>query len=242
MEEKKETWKVTPVLTGDFGMVRDDIKYKNGNPEIQEFVPSILFLLESSEHQIVVDTGFGNPSLCSDKFQLCVRRNCSFENILKAASLNPEKIEAVIFTHLHWDHVGNAAAFSNAVYYCQKKEWERAQDYPDEYPREWFSWLSKNRNRVRLIQGDDAEEIFPGIFVQYTGGHTCGSQMIIVRMENGYGIITGDVVMTEKNMREEIPVGLCVNEEECQAVFETIKKWKPARVYPSHDFEIFNRR
>lgn len=46
-------------------------------------------------------------------------------------------------------------------------------------------------------------------------------------MENGYGIITGDVVMTEKNMREEIPVGLCVNEEECQAVFETIKNGNP---------------
>lgn len=242
MEEKKQIWKVTPVLTGDFGMVRDDIKYRNGNPEIQEFVPSVLFLLESSGHQIVVDTGFGDSSLCSDKFQLCVRRNRSFENILKEASLNPEKIEAVIFTHLHWDHVGNAASFSNAVYYCQKKEWERAQVYPDEYPKEWFSWLSKNRNRVRLIQGDDAEEIFPGIFVQHTGGHTCGSQMIIVCMENGYGIITGDVVMTEKNMREEIPVGLCVNEEECQAVFETIKKWKPVMVYPSHDFEIFNRR
>ena len=164
MEEKKQIWKVTPVLTGDFGMVRDDIKYRNGNPEIQEFVPSVLFLLESNERQIVVDTGFGDPSLCSDKFQLCVRRNRSFKNILKEASLNPEKIEAVIFMHLHWDHVGNAASFSNAVYYCQKKEWERAQDHPDEYPKEWFSWLSKNRNRVRLIQGDDAEEIFPGIF------------------------------------------------------------------------------
>ena len=29
MEEKKQIWKVTPVLTGDFGMVRDDIKYRN---------------------------------------------------------------------------------------------------------------------------------------------------------------------------------------------------------------------
>ena len=62
MEEdmkKKCFWTVTPVMTGRFGMVRDDIKYQGGDPYICGYVPSVLFLLESGEQQVIVDTGFG---------------------------------------------------------------------------------------------------------------------------------------------------------------------------------------
>ena len=41
---REDIWTVTPVLTGKFGMVRDDIKYRNGDSEIEEYVPSVLFL------------------------------------------------------------------------------------------------------------------------------------------------------------------------------------------------------
>ena len=95
---------------------------------------------------------------------------------------------------------------------------------------------------MHLIQGESAQEISPGIYIQYIGGHTYGSQMVIVNMEEGYGVITGDVVMTEKNLQEEIPVGLCVNGKECETVFEKIRAWKPVMIYPSHDFKIFDRR
>ena len=47
---------------------------------------------------------------------------------------------------------------------------------------------------------------------------------------------------TEKNLQEEIPVGLCVNGKECETVFEKIRAWKPVMIYPSHDFKIFDRR
>ena len=60
MEENIRFWKITPVLTGSFGMVRDDIKYEGGDPEISGYVPSVLFLLESGGEQVIVDTGFGD--------------------------------------------------------------------------------------------------------------------------------------------------------------------------------------
>ena len=242
MEKEKQIWKITPVLTGSFGMVRDDIKYRNGKPENQGYVPSVMFLLETCGHLVVVDTGFGDPSVCAEKLQLSVKRSQSLEDIFNEESVKPKEVEAVIFTHLHWDHAGNAECFTNAQYYCHEKEWNRAENHPEEYPEEWFSWLKKNRDRVHLIQGESAQEIIPGIYIQYIGGHTYGSQMVIVNMEEGYGVITGDVVMTEKNLQEEIPVGLCVNGKECETVFEKIRAWKPVMIYPSHDFKIFDRR
>ena len=137
-------------LTGSFGMVRDDIKYRNGKPENQGYVPSVMFLLETCGHLVVVDTGFGDPSVCAEKLQLSVKRSQSLEDIFKEASVKPKEVEAVIFTHLHWDHAGNAECFTNAQYYCHEKEWNRAENHPEEYPEEWFSWLKKNRDRVHF--------------------------------------------------------------------------------------------
>lgn len=242
MQKEDRYWTVTPVMTGKFGMVRDDIKYRGGDASVRGCVPSVLFFLENGELQVVVDTGFGEPGECAEKLSLFVEREKPYEEILMQAGIYREKVEAVIFTHLHWDHAGNAESFLNAYFYCQKKEWNRAVGHPDEYPEAWMDYLKENSERVLLIQGEPEKEIFPGIRVRYVGGHTYGSQMVLVDTRQGLAIITGDVVMTEKNVHENIPVGLCVNGRECEEALKVLTKLAPARIYPSHDFMIFEKR
>lgn len=241
MWKENRYWTVTPVFTGKFGMVRDDIRYRGGDPSVVDYVPSVLFLLEKGERQVVVDTGFGEARECAEQLSLFVERKKSYEEILTEAGIDREKVEAVIFTHLHWDHAGNAGSFSNAVFYCHEKEWDRAVGYPDEYPEIWMEDLKRNNERIRLIREESEKEIFPGIRVRYAGGHTYGSQMVLVDTAQGLAVITGDVVMTEKNVRESLPVGLCVNHKECEEVLKVLAGLKPARIYPSHDFSIFEK-
>lgn len=242
MQKKERYWTVTPVMTGKFGMVRDDIKYRGGNTSVVGYVPSVLFFLENEEQQVVVDTGFGEPAECAEKIALFVEREKPYEEILMQAGISREKVEAVIFTHLHWDHAGNAECFFNADFYCQKKEWDRAVGYPDEYPEIWMAYLKENSERIRLITEESEMEIFPGIRVRYVGGHTYGSQMVLVDTQQGLAAITGDVAMTEKNVYENIPVGLCVNGRECEEAIKVLMGLAPARIYPSHDFAIFEKR
>lgn len=235
----QKIWKVKPVLTGKFGMVRDDIKYRGGNPGISEFVPSVLFLLDSGGEQVIVDTGFGDADECSRLLSLKVERNAPYEEILGEAGICPMKVSAVVFTHLHWDHAGMAQVFSNADFYCHELEWNRAVSHPEEYPAEWMEYLRQNKNKVRIYPEKSEKEIMPGISVRYTGGHTYGSQMVLVQTKKGRCLITGDVVMTNRNYDENIPVGLCVDERECDAALELVRQYKPIKVYPSHDFSIF---
>ena len=244
MEEdmkKKCFWTVTPVMTGRFGMVRDDIKYQGGDPCICGYVPSVLFLLESGEQQVIVDTGFGNAEECAHSLNLVVEREKSYESILEQAGVVPDRVKAVIFTHLHWDHAGNAASFPCGDFYCHKTEWERAQGYPEEYPDVWLKYLRENPARIKLVTSQDVKEILPGIYVRHMGGHTHGSMMVLTDTVSGLEIIAGDVVMTEKNIQEDIPVGLCVNRVQCEKALEIIKGYRPVKVYPSHDFGIFGK-
>lgn len=240
---KKEgcIWTVTPVMTGRFGMVRDDIKYQGGDPCICSYVPSVMFLLECGKRQVIVDTGFGNAGECARSLNLAVEREKSYESILEQAGVVSERVEAVIFTHLHWDHAGNAASFCSGDFYCHKKEWDRAQEHPEEYPPRWLEFLREGPARVKLVESEELMEVQPGISVRYIGGHTYGSMMVLADTCSGLVIITGDVVMTERNLREDIPVGLYVNGLQCEKALEIIKGYRPVRVYPSHDFGIFEK-
>jgi len=54
-------------------------------------------------------------------------------NNLAALGVQPEQVTDVIFTHLHFDHVGWASAdgvrvFPNAVYRCDARDWEHFRD------------------------------------------------------------------------------------------------------------------
>lgn len=241
MEGNIRFWKITPVLTGSFGMVRDDIKYEGGDPEISGYVPSVLFLLESGGEQVIVDTGFGDAKKCRDKLGLFIKRKKTLDQILSEAGINKEGIRHVILTHLHWDHIGNASMFPNAKYYCQKKEWIYTKEHPEEETEEWLRYLWQQKERVIFTDDCQKNIILPGIEVQYVGGHTAGSQMAVVQTQQGTAVIPGDIVMTYRNFKERIPVGLCRNKEECSQALKTIANIKPDRIFPSHDFAVFGK-
>ena len=63
-----------------------------------------------------------------------------------------------------------------------------------------------------------------GIKVFLTGGHTPGHQSVMVETKIGKIILAGDVVLTYRNIEENIPVGFNCNLEECFNAMEKIKK------------------
>src|SRR6478609_1010235 len=57
------------------------------------------FLVRTPQHTVVVDTGIGGGALP----ELPIG---SFPARLAAAGVSPAEVDTVIFTHLHFDHVG----------------------------------------------------------------------------------------------------------------------------------------
>ena len=147
----------------------------------------LVFLIEGAPKKILVDTGSW-AALMAKYWPGKGVDHQSFETALAKEGLNPEDIDIIIHTHLHHDHVGNTAKCTRAEVYVQVDEWIfakaphpiQAQYYPPELYKGW---------NVRLIKGD--KQLFPGIEILHTPGHTPGTQSIVVDAEQGTTVIPG---------------------------------------------------
>jgi N-acyl homoserine lactone hydrolase len=112
----------------------------------------------------------------------------------EAARRGPGDIDCVVFSHLHFDHAGNAQLFkeTNARLVCSaaEKEWAFGFEGP-------FNGAHLKTDYQGLdfetVSGD--EEFLPGISFIQTPGHTPGSMSMRVDLpETGTMIFTADAV------------------------------------------------
>ena len=145
------------------------------------------FLIEGAPKKILVDTG----SWADLMKKYWPGKGVDFQTLEEALGkegLTFDDIEIIIQTHLHHDHCGYTSQFKNADVYVQEEEWIfskaphplQAQYYPPELFEGW---------KVRLIRGD--YEIYPGISILHTPGHTPGTQSVAVNTKEGKAVIPG---------------------------------------------------
>jgi glyoxylase-like metal-dependent hydrolase (beta-lactamase superfamily II) len=110
-------------------------------------------------------------------------------------------VEVILHTHLHIDHAGNDALFPNAKIIMPRKElmFSVADLMDAQYPPEYITyliWQLHVPGKIRLI--DDTIELFPGIVLEPTDGHTWGSMNVKVNTNVGLAVMCGDVIYSEK--------------------------------------------
>jgi N-acyl homoserine lactone hydrolase len=121
-------------------------------------------------------------------------------------------VVAVINTHLHFDHCGGNRRFAGTPTYVQRAELAaaRAPDYLEEWV--WFDGAS-------YVEVDGDAELFDGVSVLFTPGHSAGHQAVVV----GDTVLAGDVTYS---MRELI--------DGATPSIRRIHELEPARVYLAH--------
>ena len=159
-------------------------------------LPLLTFLIRSAGKTILVDTGIG-PELGS-LGRMFGGQVGNFPAHLSEAAITPESVNAVVFTHLHADHIGwnvidrdgePVPMFPNAEYIVSKDEWAF-----------WGATKSRDIARcVRTIEAagqlravDDGFEPVPGVQLFGTPGHTPGHCSILVSGGGSGCIISGD--------------------------------------------------
>jgi glyoxylase-like metal-dependent hydrolase (beta-lactamase superfamily II) len=119
----------------------------------------------------------------------------------------PKDIEAIILTHLHWDHCFHIGKFKNARIIAAEKEYEFAQNpvsvYYRGYEKDIHGKIVPPFNGVKIdtIKVEGETEIFPGITVFETPGHTPGHISAAVQAQSGEYIIAGDAVLCLNNLK-----------------------------------------
>jgi len=126
------------------------------------------------------------------------------------------EVVAVVNTHLHFDHCGGNRRFAGTPTYVQHVELEAAVA-PD-YLEEWVRFPG-----ATYVEVDGDAELFPGVSVLLTPGHSPGHQAVVVETPDGVVVLGGDVTYS---MRELI--------DGATPSIRRIHSLRPKRVYLAH--------
>jgi len=147
------------------------------------FLPAAIggLLVERGERALLIDTGFGPEDHPDDPANSVIGRIYGGEMLdgLRRLGHEPSQIEAVAITHLHLDHLGwawstepgtDASPFAHAPHFIAAPEWER---------RDLAAAAGATEERLATFAphvrtAEDGEEIFPGVRVSFSAGHTVG--------------------------------------------------------------------
>jgi len=162
---------------------------------------------------IVCETGIGTKLSEKRALQVALREPEGLLHSLKHLGIRPEEVDAVITTHLHWDHAGGLTrrdaqgglelTFKNARHFIQHTEWDFAL-HPDQrsesaFVKDDFTPLADGNQVVEFVDGD--AEVLPGVHVRHVGGHTPGSQVLVLRSGELACAVTGDLVCQTPHLR-----------------------------------------
>jgi len=199
-----------------FGIVPKPLWERRIPADAHNRIPLALrcLLVEAPNALVLIDSGIGNKE--SEKFHdiYGVTNHgdpTRLEDGIRAAGFEPEDVDIVLNTHLHFDHAGGNTvlledgsiqpSFPGARYMVQKGELDFAAS-PNERIR--ASYLTTNLDPVTEaglwdpIEGDG--EVTHGIRVMLTPGHTPFHQSILLESDGQVACFLADVCPTSAHL------------------------------------------
>jgi len=175
-----------------------------------------LLLVESAGKRLLIETGTGERMRDKDR-EIKGIEGGNPAVALRAVGIDPGSIDFVVVSHLHYDHAGGMVGtdgrplFEHARYVVQREEAIAARG--DELRVQGImetEQLELVRSAGQLAEVHGEVEVVPGVSVLPTGGHTRGSQAVMIgaptsAQEDGGGaraVFFGDLIPT----RWQLPV------------------------------------
>ena len=138
------------------------------------------------------------------------------------SEIDCDSIKMVIFTHLHYDHIGNFELFKNAKFYASKKEIEFFEKNP------FGAILDKNLVKWFKVKLNDVSTLKIFKIIE-TPGHTGGSICLLYKDV----LFTGDTLFDCGCGRVDLPSS---EPSLMKESLEKIKKIKYKYFCPGHDY------
>jgi glyoxylase-like metal-dependent hydrolase (beta-lactamase superfamily II) len=193
--------RITPVTAGSywwdggamFGVVPKTMWSKQQPADEQNRIEAGFnsYVIETGRERILIDTGGGVRHDERARERMRLTDPPRLQEVLVNHGFEPESIDIVINTHLHWDHCsGNTvdesgrirATLPKARYITQRGELEHARE---QHPRDAVSYRAVNyeplleSGQMTLLDGD--VEIVPGVEVRVAPGHNRDMMIVLAR-------------------------------------------------------------
>jgi glyoxylase-like metal-dependent hydrolase (beta-lactamase superfamily II) len=205
-----------------------------------------VWLIRSPNADVVLDLGF-TATTAHRRGRVHYRAP---SEALRLLGVDPEKVETVILSHFHYDHVGDVDAFPKAQFVVQEAEmafWTgpygpRVEFAKGVEPADIERLVRLNyEGRLRFVDG--SVEVADGIEVVAVGGHTAGLQVTRVRTAKGHVVLASDGVHFYENFEREAPFAVLTD---LRLVYRSYRVMSdlvedPTLVVPGHDPRVFQR-
>ncbi len=196
-------------------------------------VPTWAFFVTDGKEKLLVDTGMSETRTADWHHPGSYQpEGFSIGERLGELGVRAEEINAVFFTHLHWDHCSNMKLFSRARYYVHAKELAFARDphvlYCKSYESAKVGMVPPFEGvKFEAVEGEFRYNDFLTLFP--TPGHCPGHQSVEVKTKQGIHVIAGDAVFADDNLKADkrrnlpfTPMGRYVNVFEMFSSMEAI--------------------
>jgi N-acyl homoserine lactone hydrolase len=187
------------------------------------------FLIHHPKGWLLWDTGFpdtfpGRPSGTASTGTVLYRSQ-SLISELKMLHLSPAEIAYVGFSHLHFDHSGNANLFLSSTWLIQRKEFDFATAKPTPFGVDPATFSSYQKAKVHLLDGD--YDVFGDgtVRILATPGHTPGHQALLIHLpQKGFVILSGDAFQLRQNRIKQLVPAYNSSRAETLASMDRIEK------------------
>jgi N-acyl homoserine lactone hydrolase len=232
------------------GLVADMATYDPFDPKVgtEIYSPNFFYLVRHPEGNVLFDTGIRPDylehaqSVNSMEIEFAPEHHTDAQ--LAAIGLEPDDIDQVVMSHLHWDHAGGLCYFPNAVVHVHERElkfaFEPAVYQAVYYDKKDFD-LPVKWNEVSGdvdLFGDGTVTLIP------TPGHTPGHQALLVRAGDNTIFLLSDAAFEIEKLRQRVLPAIIWNPDELVATWDRVEELEQqygAELICAHELDYKNK-
>lgn len=197
--------------------LRENLAFLGGSAENKIPITFAIYLLKVDDRNILIDAG------CDTMPGFVMRRYFSPAFLLRQFDVTADEIDDVVITHAHHDHIQAINHFENATVHITSAEYQRGKGYiPDGMAVHTF---------------DGEYLIASGVRVSEFKGHSKGSAIVKLLLDDLTVVLCGDECYTNENIERKIPTGTTENPEKSREFVEKYSD-KKYRVLTCHDSSL----
>jgi glyoxylase-like metal-dependent hydrolase (beta-lactamase superfamily II) len=205
-----------------------------------------LWVARSADATYVIDTGF-SAATGARRERTVLRDSAAALGLI---GVDAAKVEHVVVTHLHYDHVGNFEAFPRATFHLQDREMAYATGRYMCHARlrapfdiENVTGMLRKVYAGRVAFHDGDAELDSGLSLHLVGGHSHGLQIVRVLTRRGWVVIASDAIHFYAHAATGNPFPIVLHVGEILEGYRTCRRLADSEhhVVPGHDPLVLQR-
>ncbi len=231
-------------LTGELGHLME-----GGEGRVRLPIPA--YLIEHPKGTALFDTGMHPDCQRDPAGRLGARLTSLFEfdyqpgeeiaARLEALGRDPAKIDLIVNSHFHFDHVGGNALIPNATMLVQRREWDAGME-PDTAAKRGFNPRDFDLGHKRRLVDGEHDVFGDGTVVCLpTYGHTPGHQSLKLKLPGGDVVLAADACYFCRTLRERRLPRFAHDHRQMHAGLDRLAALEKggARIFFGHDPEFW---